>query len=501
MRDHIPITIDEFMGLWDRGDEESCPIDHWTNANNVKFVGNNSFATRDGVGIHQTVAVPLSNVKRIYNYPTPNGNTLIVLIENDSGEGEIYHVVDADTVFGPLLTIDEMTDFAFIPYAGRGYISPFTTFVAGELNVEKGLEDEFLYVYLGDGTAARPAAGVAPSGDMIISNGTGNTDAGIHVFGVVFETNSGHLTPPGALEAFTTSANFGVSFANIPTGDTTVVRRHLVATAKINDYNGNLTGYQLFFIPDGTIDDNVTTTLLNVTFFDADLLEDASHLLDNFEEIPAGAVLSLYHERLCLATTFDDISVVYLSAPGEPEAISQIDGLVIVALDGNPITNVQELRDVMYVFKRARTVSYVDNGEEPSSWPATLIDNALGTFVHGIATVLDSGSASVDYLIICTYMGIQLFNGLYAKPELSWKVEALWKRQDRNDFRFIQILNSPVQEQIYIVLPNQQLLVGNYAKGMDPKKVRWTRWTFHTRVNTVSIWNIDEIIIGAELLS
>lgn len=506
-RDHEGQIIDQFNGLWDRGDKDSVPLDHFADCENLKFLGSNAFKNRDGVGISQDVEVPLENVKRIYNYPTLTGNTLIVLTyDEDADEGNIYHVVDTDTLFGPILTIEGMTDFAFVPYAGRAYISPFSTFTVTSLqgdtlNIEKGLEDEVLYVYAGDGTAARPAAGAALTGNITIANGAaGHTDAGLHVFGFVAETISGYLTPPGVLETFTTSATFSVSFGSVPTsGDPNVVRRHLVASKVITNYNGDVTGYQLFFVPDGTIDNNTDTFLNNVSFFDQDLLDDASHLLDNYEEIPAGAVLSICYNRLVLATTFDDIQLTLVSAVGEPEAISQIDGLLTVKPDGNPVTNVQELRSVLYLFKRARTVAYVDNGGEPSTWIPDDVDLALGTCVHGIATVLDSGSASVDYLLVATYQGIIQFNGKYISPELTWKVENYWKRLDRNEFRKIQIVNAPIQKWILCVLPTRRILVGDYSNGMDAKRIRWCPWSFKMGVNTIGIANIDEIILGADI--
>lgn len=504
LRDHEPIAIEEFNGLWDRGDADNTPLDHFQDCNNVQFLGSSSFGTRPGIGISQDVAIPLQNIKRIYNYPTQTANTLIVMvIDETTGHGQIFHVVNATTVFGPLLDIDGMTDFAFVPYAGRGYISPFTTFDVGGLNVEKGLQNEFLYVYAGDGTAARKAAGDPLVGSLTIANGAaGHTDAGFHLFGFVAETISGYLTAPGAITGFTTLAAFSVSFGTVPTsGDPNIVARHLVATKVITNYNGNTTGYQFFFVPNAIIPNDTDTFLNDISFFDQDLLDNASHLIDNFAEIPAGAVLTLYHDRLVLCTTFDQISVGYVSAAGEPEAISQIDGLIVVPPDGNPITNAQELRDILYVTKRSRTVSFTDNGDEPSTWPLVVVDNALGTSVHGIATVLDSGSSSVDYLIICTYQGVSLFNGRYVSPELSWKVENFWKALDRNDFRFIQIINAPIQKWIMIVLPDRSILHGNYSNGMDPKKIRWAPWSWIMGINTIAIWQIDEIILGSDLVT
>lgn len=507
LRDHQPIIIDKFNGLYQRGDTDSVPLDHFIDCTNIKFIADSAIQTRDGVGISQTVEVPLGNVRRFYNYPTPTGSTLIVLILNDDDEGEIYHVVDSATVYGPLLTLEGMVDFAFQPYAGRAYISPIgyytiTGFSDEDLNIEKGLEDEFLYVYMGDGIAARKAAGVGPtSGSLSIVNGAaGHTDPGFHLFGIVFEYDTGYLSPPGQITSFTTNANFSVDITGIETGTANVVKRHIVSTKVIVGYTGNTTGYQFFFIPSGIIDNNTETFIDDMSFFDADLLEDASYLLDNFTEIPAGAVLNLYHNRMGIYDTFDDISIGYLSAPGEPEAFNQITGLIVVPPDGNTITNAQELRDVNYVFKRTRTVAFVDNGDEPATWPMTVIDNALGSCIHGIATVLDSGASSVDYLIICNYKGINLFNGTFGKPELSWKIQDFWYQQDRNLFRLIQIINDPTTQRILLTIPDGRILEGNYLNGFDLKKIRWTPLGFPRNINTIAIVNIDEVILGMDYL-
>ncbi len=621
VRDHTGITLSTFNGYWNRGDIDTVPQDHFSDCNNIRFIGN-SFKTRDGIGISQNVSAPLINIKRIYNYPTQTANTLLVL-EWDGTTGKIYHVASPTTVY-LILTITGMSDFAFVPYAGRAFISPFSqslpivlppgvlvatiapgagvnaglhsyivTFVnafgetnyntllpaptvttaAGNLQVnltgipissdssvtarkiyrtkanqvpflllttisdnitttftdntadsslttaaptintatlgtqpiDIGLSGQFLYIYAGDGTAARKAGGSGITGTITVANGAaGHTDPGLHIFGVVTQTISGYNSPPGALISFTSSAASSVSFGNIPTsGDPTVVKRLLVASKAIDPTvfaaSPDLTGYQLFFVPNGIINDNVSTFLNNISFYDADLLADASGLLNNYTSIPAGAVLSLYHNRLCLATTSTDISLILVSQAGDPETFNQITGLIVAPLDGNPITNAQEMRDVLYVFKRSRTLAYADNGGDPSSWPQTVIDNALGTCVHGIATVLDSGSSSVDYLIICTYQGISQFNGRYVIPELSWKVEAFWKALDRTKFNIIQIINAPIQKEIYVVLPTKKMLVGNYANGIDWKNIRWTPWSFVTAVNSVAIQNISDIILGMNL--
>lgn len=499
MRDHEPIVIDQLMGLYNQGEPEDVPQDHFTDCLNIAFTGLGAVKTRPGVDKHQNVVAPLGNVVRIYNFVTQDANTLLALTY-DGVNGSIYHVVNSTTVYGPLLTLAGMEDFAFAPYAGRAYISPFKTYTPGNIPIEKGLQNEELYVYLGAGSPARKAGGVAPTGQVTVANGAaGNTDAGLHLFGVVFETDTGYLSAPAAFRSFTTVAANSVSFSTVPVSpDSFVVKRHIVATKVITNYTGNTTGYTYYFIPNATINDNVTTTLANISFFDADLLEDASHLLDNFAEIPAGAVLFLYHQRLVLCTTYNDISIAYVSFPGEPEAFSQIEGVIVFPLDGNPITNGAELRDVMYLMKRNRTVSYTDNDDVPSSWPLSVVDQSLGTSVHGIATVIDSGASTVDYLVIATSTGICMFNGRYQIPELSWKISRFWLDQDKTLSRYIQGVNDAINQIFYFTLPDRRLLIGNYANGMNPKDIRWAPWQFDFKVNTIALVNVNDLVIAAE---
>jgi hypothetical protein len=497
MRDHQPLTLDKFNGLWNQGDIEDTPMDHFSDCNNIKYVGGSSFTVRDGLGAHQSIATPISNVLRMYNYPTADRNTVLVLTSG----GTIYHVVDAITMYGPILTIPSMTDFGFTPYAGRAYITPFTTEVIGGLNRERGLTGEFVYVYKGDGTPARKAAGNKPTVNITVANGAaGHTDAGVHIFGYVFETDTGYLTAPGGLVAFTTVGNQAVDFSTVavsPSG--AVTKRHIVASKVIQNYNGDVNGYQLFFIPGATIPNNVGTALANISFFDADLLLDASHLIDNFAEIPAGVGLTTYHNRLVSYTEFNNVSLARVSFAGEPEAISQITGLLLVPPDGNPITNAAELRDVLYIFKRNKTVSYVDNGLEPTSWPLSNVDNAMGCGVHGIATVLDAGQSNIDYLLVGAYKGMCMFNGRYILPELTWKISAVWTAMDfQHKNRFIQIVNDSLGSNIYMVTTDRQVLYANYQNGFDPKSIRWSPWTFATNVNTLCLVNINELILGCD---
>jgi hypothetical protein len=362
---------------------------------------------------------------------------------------------------------------------------------------------------------------------VVESLDTGFCDLGFHLVGIVYETNSGYLTAVGpefyAGNTYVTPTK-GVTVLNIPTSpDPSVVKRHLVSTKAIFDYNGDQKGYQFFFIPKGTLNDNITRAM-NVSYYDSDLLSDASHLMDNYDRIPAGVSLCTYHSRLVLvgdptipvlaatplgknprdapAARPDNRSVAWLSAPGEPEAISKVDGLIVTPLDGNPLTNCQEFRDALYLFKRTRTYAYVDNQDEPASWQEKVIDEGTGASVHGIGTVLDSGGVNIDFLIVANWSGLMLFNGTYARPEISFKIENFWLQLDRNGFRNVQIINDSISKKVYITLPTitrNFVLYADYKKGLDPKNIKWVKWEFDAEVTTACLINTNKIILGAAL--
>ncbi len=579
----------------------------------------------------------------MYNYKMVAGESLILL----TNTGDFYHALldGSNTVYGPILSISEATDFDIYVNNGLCYITPFKTYTdLNGVDYQKGLEDEFVYVYKGDGSNARKAAGASPVGggsglvgyvtivpglgvvdkgihilgvtqyDMsdesgglgpeglsivivdqdateislnniplgdvsavgrkiymtkaidypdwnpngdirsnytfylaavIADNNTISTviniddaslttpfvgggglntltngnmfaqnsatdgfcDLGLHVIGVVYETDTGYITAPGpiyfAVQTFVNDQK-AIEVHNIPVSPLSyVIKRHLVSTRAIPEFNGNnykpQFGFQFYFIPGGNIDNNTDTDKI-VSYYDADLLEDASHLIDNFEEIPAGTSLTGYNNRMVLTTPFDTPSLAYASAPGEPEAVDQIDGILQLPIDGNPITMAQEFRGILYIFKRTRTYAFSDNQDVPTTWQITPIDLGIGCPVHGVGQVLDSGGVNIDFLLVTDFSGVMIFNGNYARPELSYVIQDYWLAIDRNDFGQIQILNDTLLQRIYIALPNRIILYADYSYGLNPKRIRWHPWSFDIEVNTIALIQTNVLAIGSAQL-
>jgi hypothetical protein len=189
-----------------------------------------------------------------------------------------------------------------------------------------------------------------------------------------------------------------------------------------------------------------------------------------------------------------------LSFPGEPESISKVTGLIIAPLDGNPLTNVQEIRDILYLFKKSRIYAYSDNFDVPSSWQEEALDQAGGTSVHGVVTILDAGGITADFLLIADQSGLILFNGTLARPELTWKIEDFWVGLDRNAFRYIKISADPISKRLWITLPppyRHMLLHGDFGNGMDAEKVRWARWIFDVEMSSICLLDTNKVILGA----
>jgi hypothetical protein len=397
-----------------------------------------------------------------------------------------------------------MTDFNFYDWDGYAYITPLNS-VTGPTT---GMSATFLYVYKGGGAPARLAGCTPPVGTLTVADGgAGNVQAGVHVLAVAFETDTGYISQIAAFASYQAAGSKVAHITNIPvSGDPFVVARRLVATISIDPslFSGNIQDqYQFFFIPDGRIADNVTTTH-DSSFFDSELLQDASYTLNLFTKIPAPTGLTVYNNRLISYGEYANTSLVRASYVGQPEAFDQVNGFMIVPLDGHVLTNAQAYQGVLYVFKATRTVAYSDNNEVPSTWPLTVIDEGIGASIHGVATVLDSGGVNITNLLIIDFSGVMIFTGIYQRPELSWKVRDYWfslsgpSGMNRLNFQNFQIVNDSISQLVIISLPSVGvLLVGDYSNGMDFKDIKWAKWSFNPKMQTITLINTNKLILGA----
>jgi len=284
----------------------------------------------------------------------------------------------------------------------------------------------------------------------------------------------------------TADGTHGISITNIPIGPSFVKKRLIVAT------RANET--EFFFVPNNTgsvsiINDNSTTST-TVNFFDTDLTASADYLFDIREVIPAGTGLCKYRGRLAVVGARDPGStdIVFMSNVGDQETFSNVSGYVLInqERDGNDPRTAFVLRDVLYISKFTGTFSVEDNGNEPSTWPVYVVDSIIGSYNYGISTfnVNLQGPDTGDLVLIASRPGLVLFDGVMRRPELSWKIEAIWLRINFSAFHRVTVAHDPWRHKIYVACPLDSatepntLLVCDYDDGRDPNLVKWAIFSF-----------------------
>jgi hypothetical protein len=308
------------------------------------------------------------------------------------------------------------------------------------------------------------------------------------------------LTATTGLLDYTAPGGQGCDITLVPAGPAGTIKRHLVATQVLpTDYNGNPAEQAWYFVPTSKFYDPGTTDAnpdilnnnnddigLHVDFYDADLLTSADYLQYQKTTIPSGAFLTSFEGRLVVCGEPTNPSVVLISASGEPESISDLNGYVIVDPGdrGGGVKNAVEHRGLLYFLKTARTYVTSDNGSSPATWNLHLIDANMGCEPLGVSELLDIKGATQDLFFIANRNGLYSFVGSFSEERnLAWKIKDLWETINPLYFHMVQVQVDPIARMIYVAAPMDantapsRILVCDYKQGIDPKAVRWSDWT------------------------
>ena len=483
MENHTPLPAPAFNGLFARGKNDNCPPDHAIDLLNVKL-SNNQIETRDGINLDLDIALP---IRRAYLYQRFQEVTRLIYLTDG---GNFYDSVVSTTT--PILTIPKATDFSALTLFNRVYISPH--------DGHRGIENEYLYVY--DGTLCRVAAGIPPSPAPITAENTtndGRVETGMHIFGYVYETTSGYLTRPGGFVQLTSPGAKTVLINDIPIGPPGTGRKHIVATKVLGTFNGDYENQIYYFVPKGEIPDNVGASI-EVSFYDAELMETADYLFDNMAAIPAGVGLTIYNDRLLIWGEYTNPNVIRASPSQEPEVMNEIEGYNNVSPDdgGGSLQSCRVLRGQLYMFKNTRCSVTTDNGANIAFWGINKIDSDLGTFAHGIAGITNLAESTIyDRLLIGNEQGLWTFNGYFPDDPLTWKIEDYWARINFKVLHKDQVVVDTTNDLIYIAVALDDatevdtLIVGCYENGMTAEAMKWSIWRFPYRPSTIII-NVDD---------
>ena len=488
----VPIVLDEFLGMFSRDISDNVPPNHAVDSQNNRFIYG-GVKTREGSSL---TFAPSGIMKRFHSFQLdPGSSARLYMYMYQSGANTIIK----DSVGTTILSIADLTitDFSILNINGKTYIT-----------LHNGTHGKnFVYVYTG--IATRKIAGFKPSSAVSAATGAaGTVEAGQRLFATAFESDTGFITKPNATwTLYTGPGAKKVDLTNIPTtGDTSIVKVHILCTKKIVNYSGNQKDYELFFTGDSVAEG---TTTLTVDFYDSELVSSADYLNDVLEEVPGGTHLYNYNGRLVVSgnedtsvTAFMANSLPLVSKSGNFESFSSVDGFCIanpgdIAAGGVRVS--QGFRGNLYFLKANRIlVTRDDNVNPPSSWPVIEVDSTYGCGVYGVATIADGVSIIDDSFLILSRAGLVLFNGAVVKPELTWKVKNIWDRINYQVPELSQVIIDPDKKCIYISLPldgssdPNYILYGDYSSGMSADTIKWDLWKFPTISGRSQLKSIDQ---------
>jgi hypothetical protein len=486
------ISIDKFRGLYLRRDPAKVPRGYLTVADNF-VVNDGSMQNRAGI----TTLISDAGWEAIY-MARPidvSDNTKWFVLAVNAGALKLYYCASGinTVILNPVPT--GSFEFQFV----RINSTYFITFD----DSQNGISGANSYVYNPAIHSVARVSGKSAPASAITVTVAGGADAkgvpvGRHVWGVAFETDTGHISAV-ILAGLVSAVHAGGQFAdlsNIPTGaaNTGTSKRRILVSKVIPNFDGNLLNYELFFLPTGTIADNTTTVLNNVSFYDTELLDSADYLKDLSSSSAAYSSICQYGERFigcgkALAGTGSaSPHVADVSDKGKPESLDSTDGFITVEPGfGTALQHCVEWKGYLVLIKDIGTYITKDNGDEPNTWPVDKVDGSFGCGPQGVCRIY-AGQAGVieDSLLILTTSGLKIFNGSYKQEPLTKLIDGYYEdlinASTYAEFRVWQVYADPINNYIYIYarLSNSSvvILVGDYRFGLNPDTMIWTKFKF-----------------------
>ena len=302
-----------------------------------------------------------------------------------------------------ILFLPGMTDFSMEVFFDRAYITPH--------NGITGLPGQSIYYYTGSGAAViagGPAIPYAPA-MTVVEGSPGNFDRGIHCFACGFETATGFITGFGAFQVIGhDTGGKSMNISNIPIGPAGTAARIIFCTKSVaetalgGNWNNDFINQEWFFCPDGRIPNNINTTK-TVSYFNADLVDQADYILEQLPTIPAGVGITSYQGSMVVWGEDANQSTVRISKAGQPESFNSVEGFLNVEpSNGGGVRNCVEFRSSLYILKAQRCYVTQATDGEAAFWNVPLLNGSAGTECHGVGKIFERNSNTVDKYLIAS---------------------------------------------------------------------------------------------------
>ena len=518
LTEYQKVSIDNFMGLWDRGSLDDVPVDHASDILNMTFSRKREVLTRPSASFSHNL--PNGDpILRQFDATFDNVTLIPLVLDNHNS---IWRL-DNYTV---ILNIPTMIDFSALNMNNHVYIAP----ILDGSNFSPTTQG--ICVWVSPSVPVRFAAGLRPGPILNLApTGSGNVGPGWYGVSMCYVYDTGYVTPPGPVTARYFPGGTQMVFdipgtgANRPQG----VVGYLILSTKSQNTSDDALRASLYEV---TTTNDINNPVVYINFFDTDLVILASddpvngNLFNSMPRLPTGygrgsVALIKYRGRMIIigpAIVYDPAPVtigaveysivkdgrVFVSHPGAPENFDTLTGYLIIQpeFDGNIPRTGFELFGVLYICKAVGTFAAQDTGSDPNDpsnpWIVNVIDGGIGAYHHAVGTITGSQPALSfnSTAFLANRSGLFIFNGNVLRPELSWKIRGIWSKMTINAEYQIRVTVDIYNDIFYVMIPVTDknlppyiILVGDYSLGLDSSNIRWSVYKFP--------WNVYDIVMAS----
>ena len=540
LSEYQKLSVENFMGWWNRGSLDDVPADHASDILNMAFARKREVVTRPAASFSEVLPNGLP-VVRMFEAAFDNEPSGLIPLACD-GNGNIWRL-DTYTVLlnlPPRLNPDlgqyfpGMIDFDALNMNNHVYIAPMRHPLA-----PFDAYQDVIRVWSQPSFPVRLAAGGRPPElDFAAALGGGNAGPGYYGIAYSYVFDTGYVSPPSI--TFVTPNIPANSIIQV--GDLTTVSSSIPNPPGVSGYiiyatqgqdnpvdAGRAALYEVETVTD------LSNPVVNLNFFDTDLViiisaDPANGNLQNSmpylpSATPGAVALIKYNGRMViigpniiyspLADSFQQLpsdytsvtdNRIFISHPGAPENFDNLTGYVVIdnESDGNIPRTGFALFGSLFITKAYGIWATNDTGADPNDptnpWQVVLIDGGIGAYHHSIGTIFGSqtGLSFNSTAFLANRNGLFLFNGTVQRPELSFKIRAIWERMVVDSEYQTRVVVDINNDLFYVYMPiyspttgviENIILSGDYSLGLDPQNIRWTIYSFP--------WNVYDIIMAS----
>ncbi len=487
-----------FGGSWSLPDAADIPIDKGFYSQNVAFVPG-QVSTRLGFSLAFDADEAIT---AMYNWISSLGNNLIWYRSSDRSL-QLIDIAAATPAASTVIAGDLLGYAAIFADAGARLIIAF--FNANGTGASGARTLTFQTSGYVSDLCFLPPITYTPSAPT--ETGAGFITAGAHSFGYRIEYRTGFLTRPSPDSgvgnpssatfqpvAFTATGGQNASWTLNTTWPDGAIAVHVMMTPVANPA-------QYFLVPGASADvagGSLQSVTIDVSISDDDLFAtgiDASLSLflmtnttANVPQIIPSVVVPHGNRMTYITTVTDNVGnqsgAVFISTQGAYQEITPDTSLI--QLPGlKDITTAISLDGTYYMFGPQWTYRTIDNGAEPSTWPAPLlVDGRHGTLAKRGAVVAPSGT----YAWVASQDGLYFFQGSFQALPISYYQQPYWDRINWDNSAIVDIKDDPSVKKVYVLCElgdaptidivsdtaGVYLLTWDYTNGFSPEAVQFS---------------------------